>query len=46
MSAETKIKNLLNYITGSAGGWPSKTNVSILMGSYYFIDTGSNIFNA
>ena len=42
MSAETKIKNLLNYITGSAGGWPSNTNVSILMGADYFIETGSN----
>ena len=42
MSAETKIKNLLNYITGSAGGWPSNTNVSILMGVDYFIETGSN----
>ena len=30
MSAETKITNLLNYITGSAGGWPTNTNVSIL----------------
>ena len=42
MSAETKIINLLNYITGSAGGWPSNTNVSILMGVDYFIETGSN----
>tara|TARA_B100001057_G_scaffold82991_1_gene78579 strand:- start:2690 stop:4954 length:2265 start_codon:yes stop_codon:yes gene_type:complete len=42
MSAETKITNLLNYITGSAGGWPSNTNVSILMGVDYFIETGSN----
>ena len=42
MSAETKITNLLNYITGSAGGWPTNTNVSILMGVDYFIETGSN----
>ena len=42
MSVETKITSLLNYITGSAGGWPSNTNVSILMGVDYFIETGSN----
>ena len=42
MSAETKITNLLNHITGSAGGWPTNTNVSILMGVDYFIETGSN----
>jgi len=42
MSAESKIKNYLNYITGSAGGWPSNTNVGILVGIDYFIETGSN----
>jgi hypothetical protein len=42
MSAESKIENYLNYITGSAGGWPSNTNVGILVGIDYFIETGSN----
>ena len=27
MSVETKSINLLNYITGSAGGWPVNTKV-------------------
>ena len=30
MSVQTKIENYLNYITGSAGGWPTNTNVGIL----------------
>ena len=30
MSVQTKITNLLNYITGSAGGWPTNTNIGIM----------------
>ena len=29
MSVQTKIENYLNYITGSAGGWPTNTNIGI-----------------
>ena len=35
MSVQTKIENFLNYLTGSAGGWPSNTNVGILMNVDY-----------
>ena len=31
MSVQTKVKSFLNYVTGSAGGWPSLTNVAILV---------------
>jgi len=42
MSAETKIVNLFNYITGSAGGWPSDTNVGVLASVDFLIETGSD----
>ena len=42
MSAKTKITNLLNYITGSAGGWPSNTNIGILASVDYLVETGSS----
>ena len=35
MSVQTKVENHLNYITGSAGGWPSNTNVGVLAGIDY-----------
>ncbi len=45
MSVETKIKNLLNYITGSAGGWPTNTNIGILAGvDYIKEETTDNIY--
>lgn len=42
MSVQTKITNLLNYITGSAGGWPTNTNIGIMSGVDYVIESGSN----
>ena len=42
MSINTKVENYLNYVTGSAGGWPSNTNIGILAGIDYLIETGSN----
>ena len=41
MSVQTKIENYLNYITGSAGGWPANTNVGILAGVDYIVESGS-----
>ena len=38
VNAQNKAKSLLNYITGSAGGWPSNTNVAIVAGLDYFIE--------
>ena len=35
MSVQTKIENYLNYITGSAGGWPTNTNIGIIGGVDY-----------
>jgi hypothetical protein len=35
MSVQTKVENYLNYITGSAGGWPANTNVGIVAGIDY-----------
>ena len=32
MSVQTKVENYLNYVTGSAGGWPANTNVGIIVG--------------
>ena len=29
MSVQTTIESYLNYITGSAGGWPANTNTAI-----------------
>ena len=47
MSVETKITNLLNYITGSAGGWPANTNIGIMSGVDYIKEetTDSIYFN-
>ena len=42
MSVQTKIENYLNYITGSGGGWPSNTNVGIVGGVDYIIESGSD----
>jgi intein/homing endonuclease len=42
MSVQTKIENYLNYITGSGGGWPSDTNVGIVAGVDYIIESGSD----
>jgi hypothetical protein len=41
MSIQTKIENYLNYVTGSAGGWPSNTNIGIVGGVDYIIESGS-----
>ena len=41
VNAQNKAKSLLNYITGSAGGWPSNTNIAIVAGLDYFIESGS-----
>ena len=40
--AQNNAESLLNYITGSAGGWPANTNVGIIVGTDYFIESGSN----
>jgi len=42
MSVKKKSESLLNYITGSAGGWPSNTNIGILGNIDYLVETGSN----
>ncbi len=42
MSIQTKIENLLNHITGSAGGWPNNTNVGILSSVDYIEESGSD----
>ena len=42
MSVQTKIENYLNYITGSGGGWPSNTNIGIVGGVDYIIESGSD----
>jgi len=45
MSVQTKITNLLNYITGSAGGWPTNTNIGIMSGvDYIKQETTDNIY--
>ena len=44
MSVQTKVKSFLNYITGSAGGWPTNTNVAIIGGMDYVEETGSKIY--
>ena len=41
MSVQTKIENYLNYITGS-GGWPSNTNIGVIGGVDYIIESGSD----
>ena len=42
MSVQTKVKSFLNYVTGSAGGWPSLSNAAIIGGMDYVVQTGSN----
>ena len=42
MSVQTKIENFINYITGSAGGWPSNTNIGILMNVDYIKEETTN----
>ena len=42
MSVQTKVESFLNYITGSAGGWPSLSNAAIIGGMDYVVQTGSN----
>ena len=45
MSVQTKITSLLNYITGSAGGWPTNTNIGIMAGvDYIKEETTDNIY--
>ena len=45
MSVQTKIENLLNHITGSAGGWPTNTNIGIMSGvDYIKEETTDNIY--
>ena len=45
MSVQTKITNLLNHITGSAGGWPTNTNIGIMVGvDYIKEETTDNIY--
>ena len=41
MSVQSKITSLLNYITGSAGGWPTNTNIGIMAGVDYIVESGS-----
>jgi len=38
----TRTKEFINYITGSAGGWPSLSNAAIIGGMDYIIESGSN----
>ena len=38
MSVVTKAENYLNYITGSAGGWPSLSNAGIIGNIDYMIN--------
>ena len=42
MSVKTKSENFLNYITGSAGGWPSNTNIGIASNIDYIVESGSD----
>ena len=42
MSVQTKVKSFLNYVTGSAGGWPSLSNAAIVGGMDFVEQTGSN----
>ena len=35
MSVNSKAVNFLNHITGSAGGWPTNTNIGIMAGVDY-----------
>ena len=40
MSVQTKVKSFLNYVTGSAGGWPSLSNAAIIGGMDFVEQTG------
>ena len=42
MSVQTRVESFLNYVTGSAGGWPSLSNAAIIGGMDYVVQTGSN----
>jgi hypothetical protein len=42
MSVQTTIESYLNYITGSAGGWPSNTHIGIVGGLDYIIEETTN----
>ena len=42
MSVQTKIENYLNYITGSGGNWPSNTNIGVIGGVDYIVESGSD----
>ena len=42
MSVETKVLNLVNYITGSSGGWPSLSRAGIVGSVDYVIESGSD----
>lgn len=42
MSVEAKVLNLVNYITGSAGGWPNLSRAGIVGSVDYAIESGSD----
>jgi len=39
---QTKTREFINYITGSAGGWPTLSNSAILGGMDFVVESGSN----
>ena len=42
MSIQTKVENYLNYVTGSAGGWPANTNVAVIGNIDFITESGSD----
>ena len=42
MSVEGKITSYLNYVTGSAGGWPNLSRAGVLASIDYVIESGSD----
>ena len=42
MSVQTKVENYLNYVTGSAGGWPANTNVAVIGNIDFITESGSD----
>jgi|TARA_R100000005_G_C4981701_1_gene191293 hypothetical protein len=42
MSVENKVKNLVHFITGSAGGWPDLSRAGIVGSIDYIVESGSN----
>ena len=42
MSVESKITSYLNYVTGSAGGWPNLSRAGVLASIDYVIESGSD----